>query len=229
MEINKTQQPKTSKNVVIVGFLSFFGGISQDIFSPILPIYLTTILGFDKALVGVAEGVVSAGSYVFKILAGHLSDKFGKQKPIIFLGYFISMVSRVFLVLASSVMGVVGLRLLDGAGKGIKDPPKDVLIAGSSEKENRGRSFGVARMLDTLGSAVGPLILFVLIYFFQNNPRFYHNILLFTAVPLIITLFLIFKLKELPREKPTKREVFGAKGRCPNPFMFFCLLLLFFP
>ena len=65
------------KNVFIVGFLSFFGGISQDIFAPILPIYLTTVLGFDKTIIGIAEGIVSASSYLFKIVSGYLSDKKG--------------------------------------------------------------------------------------------------------------------------------------------------------
>src|SRR3989338_10695058 len=184
----KNQEDKTlgtKKNVIIVGFLSFFGGISQDVFAPILPIYLTSILGFDKAVVGITEGLVSAGSYVFKIVSGILSDKFGGQKPIIFLGYFISMISRISLVFFTTLGSVVTLRLLDGAGKGIKDPPKDVLVAGSSKKENRGRSFGIARMLDTLGSVVGPLILFCLLYIFKDSPYVYHYVLLFCAVPLI--------------------------------------------
>ena len=126
--------------------------MKKPLFSPILPIYLTSILGFDKTIVGVAEGIVSASASFFKIVAGLLSDKFKKQKPIIFLGYFLSMVGRVLLVFFTSIGAVFGLRLLDGMGTGIKDPPKDVLVAGSSAKESRGKSFGIARMLDTFGS-----------------------------------------------------------------------------
>lgn len=219
------------KNVFIVGFLSFFGGISQDIFSPILPIYLTSILGFDKAVVGIAEGVVSAGSYIFKILAGYLSDKFKKQKPIIFLGYFLSMVSRISLVFFTTIGGVVGLRLLDGAGKGIKDPPKDVLVAGSSRQSNRGKSFGIARMLDTLGSVVGPLILFCLLYIFKNSDYVYHYVLIFCAVPLIITLVLVFALKELPKSRPssdTSAITNKAKQPLPKSFYLFLLIIIIF-
>ena len=102
---NKNQK---NKNVWYVGLLSFFGGISQDVFSPILPIYLTTILGFDKTVVGIAEGIVSASAYVFRIVAGYLSDKFKKQKPIIFLGYLLSMIGRALLVLFTSLGAVVG-------------------------------------------------------------------------------------------------------------------------
>src|SRR5271157_3493173 len=122
-------KPK-NKNVWYVGLLSFFGGISQDIFSPILPIYLTSVLGFDKTIVGIAEGIVTASANIFAIVAGYLSDKLKKQKPIIFLGYFLSMLGRVLLVFFTSIGSVIGLRLLDGTGKGIKEPPKDVLVAG---------------------------------------------------------------------------------------------------
>jgi MFS family permease len=229
-------EPKTNKNVFYVGLLSFFGGISQDIFSPILPVYLTSVLGFDKALVGIAEGVVSASVSIFRIVAGFLSDKFKKQKPIIFLGYFLSMISRPLLVLFTSMGSVLSLRLLDGIGKGIKDTPKDVLVAGSAEKRVRGKSFGVARMLDTLGSVVGPLMLFGLLYIFKDSSYLYHNILLFSAVPLVITLLLIFKLRELPKSVLTKIEVPQAKGNpsallrtgFPRAFYIFIFIIIIF-
>jgi len=225
--MEEEKQIGAKRNVFIVGFLSFFGGISQDIFAPILPIYLTTVLGFDKAVIGVAEGVVSASSFIFKILAGYLSDKFGKQKPIIFLGYFLSMISRVFLVLFTSIGGVVALRLLDGAGKGIKDPPKDVLIAGSSKKGNRGKSFGVARMLDTLGSVAGPLVLFALLYIFKDSDYVYHQVLIFCAVPLIITLVLVFALKELPKA-PKKEAIKTINSPLPKEFYIFLAIIILF-
>src|SRR5258708_4862475 len=88
-----------NRNVFYVGLLSFFGGISQDIFSPILPIYLTSVLGFNNTVVGIAEGIVGASAYICRIISGYLSDKFKKQKPIIFLGYFLSMIGRAALVL----------------------------------------------------------------------------------------------------------------------------------
>ena len=74
--LKKAPGSPKNRNVFFVGLLSFFGGISQDVFSPILPIYLTTVLGFDKAFVGIAEGVVSASVNVFKVVSGFLSDKF---------------------------------------------------------------------------------------------------------------------------------------------------------
>ena len=234
MEENNDKVFGVKKNVFYVGLLSFFGGISQDIFAPILPIYLTSFLGFDKVVVGIAEGIVSASSQIFKIVAGYFSDKFKKQKPIIFIGYFLSMVGRVLLVFLTSVGAVFGLRLLDGMGKGLKDPAKDVLVAGSSEKEKRGKNFGIARMLDTLGSVVGPLILFLLMLIWQNSGTLYHNILLFSAIPLIITLILVFKLKEVGHPEPAFRAGEAAASSfedvrpLPNSFYIFILIIIVF-
>lgn len=217
-------QPK-SKNVFYVGLLSFFGGISQDVFTPILPVYYTTILGFDKTFVGVAEGLVTASSYIFAVISGFFSDKFKKQKPIIFIGYFFSMVSRPLLAFLTSGASVIGLRFMDGTGKGLKDPPKDVLIAGSADKATRGKSFGIARMLDTLGSVAGPLILFGLLYVLKGSAFLYHSILLFCAIPLIITLLiLIFKVKEAPRSVSGSDPKAAPASGPPLPKSFYLFL-----
>jgi len=217
-------QPK-SKNVFYVGLLSFFGGISQDVFTPILPVYYTTILGFDKTFVGVAEGLVTASSYIFAVISGFFSDKFKKQKPIIFIGYFFSMVSRPLLAFLTSGTSVIGLRFMDGMGKGLKDPPKDVLIAGSADKATRGKSFGIARMLDTLGSVAGPLILFGLLYVLKGSAFLYHSILLFCAIPLIITLLvLIFKVKEVPKSVSNSDSKAAPASGPPLPKSFYLFL-----
>ncbi len=224
--VTRKPEPK-NRNVFYVGLLSFFGGISQDIFSPILPIYYTSVLGFDKTFVGVAEGLVTASSYLFKIFAGYFSDKFKKRKPIIFAGYFLSMISRPLLAFFTSGASVISLRALDGIGKGIKDPPKDVLIAGSAAKEVRGKSFGIARMLDTLGSVAGPLILFGLLYVLKESTWLYHDILVFTAIPLIITLaILILKVQEVndaPAE-PEPKPAVAQRSIGPLPMSFYLFL-----
>lgn len=227
-EPNPPIETSKNKNVFYVGLLSFFGGISQDVFSPILPIYLTTVLGFDKTFIGIADGLVTASVNIFQVIAGFFSDKFKKQKPIIFAGYFFSMIGRAFLAFFTSGTMILGLRFLDGVGKGVKDPPKDVLIAGSSERKVRGKSFGIARMLDTLGSVAGPLILFVLLYLVQGTATPYHFILLFSAIPLLITLFvLVAKIKEIPYVKPEFVEK-RSSIRLPVAFYFFLAIVVVF-
>lgn len=193
------QKPKTRfGNVFYVGLLSFFGGVSQDMFVPILPIYLANVLGFNKEFIGLSEGLLTAAASAFRFVAGWLSDKFGKQKPIIFAGYFLSMISRPLLAFVAGGAAILGLRFADGVGKGVKDSPKDVLIASSTEPANRGRGFGIARMLDTFGSVAGPLLLFALLYLFRDSLLKYHYILIFCALPLFATLgILVFKVKEI--------------------------------
>jgi MFS family permease len=194
------KEKKSLGNVFYIGLLSFFGGISQDIFVPILPLYLSNVLGLDKAFIGLSEGLVTSGVSIFRLIAGYLTDRFGKKKPIVFLGYFFSLVARPLLAFTTVGAAVLGLRFLDGVGKGMKDSPKDALIADSTDAANRGRGFGVARALDTLGSVAGPLLLFGLLWILQDSPQKYHIILLLTAVPLFVTLaILTFKVKETPK------------------------------
>ncbi len=222
--------PTKSKNVFYVGLLSLFGGISQEVFTPILPIYYTTILGFDKTFVGLAEGLVTASSYLFTVASGFFSDKFKKQKPLIFIGYLLSMVSRALLAFFTSAGSVLGLRFADGMGKGLKDPPKDVLTAGSSDRSTRGKSFGIVRMLDTFGSVVGPLILFGLLYLLKGSASLYHLILLFAAVPLFITLLiLVFKVKEVQKtDIASDVAAVSTASPLPKSFYLFLGIVMFF-
>ena len=223
------QKPK-NHNVFYIGLLSFFGGIAQDIFVPILPIYLTLILGFNKTFVGTTEGLVSASAAIFAVAGGYFSDKWKKQKPLIFFGYLLSMISRSLLAVITSGAGVVGLRLGDGIGKGVKDPPKDVLVSEDSAK-TRGRSFGIVRMLDTFGSVIGPLILFLLLYFFKDSPYVYHYVLIFSAVPLFVTLYITAsKLKEASYLQPelAPRQPDKLSGKLPKSFFLFLAISLVF-
>jgi MFS family permease len=170
---------------------------------------------------------VTSGASLFKIVSGFLTDRFGKKKPWIFLGYLLSLVARPLLALTTSGGLVLGLRFLDGVGKGMKDSPKDALIADSTETRTRGRGFGVARMLDTFGSVVGPLILFGLLFLLADSPSKYRVILFATAVPLFFTLAILrFKVTETPARKELESGV--AKGALPSRFYRFLVIMLVF-
>lgn len=178
----------------MVGWASFFGGVSQDIVIPILPLYLTQVLGLDKAVIGVTEGLVTAASSGFRIIAGRLSDRVQKKR-IVAAGYGLSMLGRAGLAFASGPLAIFGLRFTDGIGKGVKDPAKDVLVANAAELTTRGRSFGLARMLDTFGSALGPLVLSGLLFIFVQNHEtpgdYYRWLLVLSALVLIITIAIV--------------------------------------
>jgi len=219
------KKPRNS-NVFFIGLLSFFGGVSQDIFVPVLPLYLANVLNFDKSFIGLTEGIVTASASIFKIVAGYLSDKLRKNKPLVFAGYFFSLVARPLLALTTSGVGVLGLRFLDGVGKGIKDSPKDALIADSTEQISRGKGFGIVRALDTLGSVAGPLLLFALLYVLKNNSLKYHYIFFVTAVPLVITLTILSAfVKEIPIQKT---ETPANRNPLPAKFYIFLAIVVFF-
>lgn len=218
---------KKNRNSFYIGLISFFGGISQDIFVPMLPLYLSNVLGLPKSFIGITEGVVTASASIFKVVAGFLTDKFGKRKPIIFAGYFFSFVARPLLALTVTPFGVLFLRFMDGVGKGIKDSPKDALIADSAKMETRGREYGVVRALDTLGSVIGPLLLFALLYLLQDNGLKYHYIFFITAIPLFFTLSILsFFVKETGGVKNIASNI--TKIDLPKKFYVFLGIVLLF-
>lgn len=225
------QPPQVKKrffsNVFFIGLISFFGGISQDIMIPVLPLYLANVLHLDKSFIGLTEGLVTSSASVFKIVSGFLSDRFRKNKPIVFAGYFLSLVGRPLLAVTASAGGILFLRFLDGIGKGIKDSPKDALIADSTQAQSRGKGFGIVRALDTFGSVVGPLILFLLLYLLRNNSLKYHYIFFICAIPLVFTLSILqFFVKEVPFTK--KQQSKEIKYTLPKRFYLFLAIVLFF-
>lgn len=220
------KKKKLFDNVFFIGLLSFFGGMSQDIFVPILPLYLANVLHMDKSIIGLSEGLVNSGASIFKIVAGYFTDRSETRKPIIFIGYFLSMIARPLLAIFTFTAGVLGLRFLDGIGKGVKDSPKDALIADSTKRENRGKGFGIARMLDTLGSVAGPILLFFLLYLLQKNELRYHIIFFISAIPLIVTLSVLsFFVQETPG-RVVQKEKFSF--RLPHKFYIFMAIVGFF-
>jgi MFS family permease len=220
--------PKSNfNNTFFIGLLSFFGGISQDIILPVLPLYLANVLHLDKSFIGLTEGLVTSSASVFKIVSGILSDRFRKNKPIVFLGYFLSFVARPLLALTTSGGVVLFLRFLDGIGKGTKDAPKDALIAESTQKATRGRGFGIYRALDTLGSVIGPLILFALLYYLEKDQLKYHYIFFIGAIPLFLTLLILTVfVKEVPfkSNNPAGKLSFSL----PKQFYLFLAIIVLF-
>lgn len=210
-----------------IGLASFFGGISQDMMLPLLPLYFTNVLHFNKSYIGLIDGMVTGSATVFKIIAGYLSDRLNNRKSIIIIGYALSWISRPLLAFTTSHGGILALRSLDGIGKGVKDSPKEALVADSAPHMIRGKEFGMVRMLDTLGSVVGPFILMGLLYWFQNSAQKYEYIFLLTAFPLGVTLLMMAtQVIELPAQK--KETHIMSTGALPWSFYLFLVISIIF-
>ena len=178
------------RNVVALGWVAFFGGLAQDMIQPILPVFYASALGLSKEFIGLIEGALVSVVSLMKIAAGYLSDALGQRKPLVFVGYALSAISRFGLGFAGSGTAVFALRLGDGVGKGVKDAPRDALVAGSAGGRKLGYAFGVQRTLDTLGSVAGPVLAFWLLRVWLDHPNRYREVFwvagLIAAIPLLL-------------------------------------------
>ena len=223
---NLSEDKQIGRNVVSLGWVAFFGGMAQDMIQPILPIFYTSVLGLSKEYIGLIEGSLTTVVSLMKIGAGFLSDKLGVRKIIVFIGYALSAVARFSLGLVNGDAAVFGVRLTDGVGKGLKDAPRDALVAGSSGNRKLGYAFGIQRTLDTLGSVAGPLITFGLLKLWVNHPNKYREIFMTAGVIAFIPLIIIgFWVKE--RKQPVNKQRISLKI-LKGPFAGFLIIMLLF-
>ncbi|MCR2793568.1 MFS transporter [Microbacterium sp. zg.Y625] len=152
-----------SSTVVTLGIVSLLTDISSESVAAVLPLYITGVLGLSTIAFGVLDGLYQGVSAVVRIAGGYASDRLDQPKWVAFTGYALAAAARVGLLFASGFAAITGVVTADRIGKGIRTAPRDALIAASSEPESLGRAFGVHRMLDNIGAALGPLIAFVIL------------------------------------------------------------------
>lgn len=214
------------RNVIALGWVAFFGGLAQDIIQPILPTFYTSVLGLNKEFIGLIEGSLTTVVSLMKIGAGYLSDALGLRKAIVFAGYALSALGRFALGLAGSGAAAFGLRLTDGVGKGLKDAPRDALVAGSAGGRKLGFAFGVQRALDTLGSVAGPLVAYYLLRTWAGHPNAYREIFLVAGAIAAIPLVIIGLLVRERRAPVSKQRV--SLETLKGPFAGFLAVMLLF-
>ena len=182
-------------NIIIVGITSLLTDISTEMVYPLLAIFLSTTLGASPAIIGLIEGVAESVASLLKVFSGYISDKLKKRKALAIIGYASSTVGKVFLYIATSWWWVLFSRVIDRFGKGIRTAPRDALIADSTTKENRGRSFGLHRMMDTVGAAGGVLIAYYLLVTHKGHYEF-RNIFLISLIPAFLGVLFLFLVRE---------------------------------
>ena len=154
---------KVSSVVIALGIVSLLTDISSESVAAILPLYITGVIGLSTIAYGFIDGVYQGVSALVRIAGGWAADRGDQPKWIAFFGYAVSAVARVGLLFATSFGAITAVLAIDRLGKGARTAPRDALIVASSRPENLGRSFGMHRMLDTIGAALGPLIAFVIL------------------------------------------------------------------
>jgi len=195
---------KIPKNVLILGIVSFLTDVSSDMVYPLLPIFLSDVLHSTKVFIGLIEGVAESTASILKVFSGWLSDRLGKRKFLVSLGYGLSSIGKPILSVVTAGWQVLGLRFLDRFGKGVRTSPRDAMIADSTPPENRGLSYGFHRALDSAGAVIGPLLAFLLLPLVNKN---YRHLFLIASVPALLSvLILILFVKESKglKEKVTR-------------------------
>ncbi len=201
------------RNVTIAGFVSFFMDVSSEMIYPLVPLFLANVLGVNKSVIGLIEGIAESTASLLKVFSGWFSDRIGNRKWLMAVGYGISTLSRPIVALAMGWHHVLGSRFMDRFGKGVRTAPRDAIIAESSDRAYLGRAFGFHRSMDTMGAVVGPALAFFFLGLFSNN---YRTVFWLSMIPgVIAVLLIIFFIKE----KKIKREKTSIKDFVipPNP------------
>ncbi len=158
------------RTVWLLSWVSFFADVSSEMIYPLLPLFLIGVLGSSKMQLGLIEGAAVLIVAVMTAIAGFRSDRSGKRVRWIQVGYGLPMVGKAMIALATAWGFVLGGRLLDRFGKGLRSAPRDAMIAGAVGADQRGRAFGVHRALDTAGALIGVLLAALLLWWLTGTP-----------------------------------------------------------
>lgn len=146
------------RQVKLFGVVSLLNDFASEMVYPLLPAFVTGVLGGGAVVLGALDGAADAASAVVKLVAGKLADRASRRGPLIVIGYFVTAAVRPIIAITAAAWQVVGLRVVDRVGKGLRTPPRDALIADVTPPPLVGRAFGLQRGLDHVGAVIGPLV-----------------------------------------------------------------------
>src|ERR1700757_3673353 len=151
------RRPWLTRNVQLLSLVSLLQDTASELLYPLLPIYLTTVLGAPPSVVGAVEGAAEGAASLTKIVSGPLGDRVARR-PLIASGYGIAALGKLIVAAAGGWPAVLVGRVVDRLGKGLRGAPRDALLVDGVEQAERGRVFGFHRSMDTLGAVIGPLL-----------------------------------------------------------------------
>ncbi|KJS28057.1 MAG: MFS transporter [Hyphomonas sp.] len=187
--------PVLPRTVWALGLVSLFMDVSSEMVHALLPLFLTGTLGASVLVVGAIEGIGEAAASIVKVFSGYVSDRIGRRKPLILLGYALGALSKPLFAIAGAPGMVLAARFTDRIGKGIRGAPRDALIADVTPAILRGRAFGLRQSLDTAGAFIGPLCAIGLMALLANNMRVIFWLALIPG--LIAVLLVVFRVDDL--------------------------------
>jgi MFS family permease len=192
-----SMRPRLGRNVFALSAVSFLTDVSSEMIYPLLPIFLTTMLGASPGFIGVIEGAAESTAALLKLASGWWSDRVHKRKPLVVLGYGIATLMRPLVAIARSAPQVLMIRVADRVGKGIRNAPRDALLAESVDPSIRGKAFGFHRAADNAGGVLGPLIAFAVLTWHFAELR---TVFWLAAIPGVLSfVVLVLFVREIPR------------------------------
>lgn len=209
MQADRDSRPGMPRTVWALGLVSLFMDLSSEIIHALLPVFLTTTLGASVAMVGLIDGIGESTASITKMFSGYVSDRIGRRKPLILLGYGLGALSKPFFALAGAPAPVLAARLADRVGKGLRGAPRDALVADVTPVALRGRAYGLRQALDTAGAVLGPLAAIAMMLALADDMRL---IFWIAVIPACIAVFLVLFGVDEPAQTSSRR-----KGAFPLP------------
>ncbi len=164
----KIRIPRT---VWVLGFVSLLMDISSEMIHALLPLFMAGTLGASAIWIGLVEGIGEGTALIAKVFSGVVADRFGHKKRLVFVGYFLGVISKPVFALAGSMPVVLAARFFDRIGKGLRGAPRDAIVADVTDESIRGAAYGLRQSLDAAGAFVGPLLATLLLLLWTENLR----------------------------------------------------------
>ncbi len=205
-----------TRNVWVLSLVSLLQDAASELLYPLLPIYLTTVLGAPPSVVGAVEGAAEGAASFTKVLSGPLGDRF-TRRPLIATGYGMAALGKLIVAAAGAWPGVLVGRVVDRLGKGLRGAPRDALLVDGVKRTERGRVFGFHRTMDTLGAVIGPLLGLAGYELFHQQIR---PVLYLAVIPAVLSVLLVAWVRERPREMPhaDRSSMLAGTRRLPRRY-----------
>ncbi|MBP1663310.1 MAG: Major facilitator superfamily permease [Bacteroidetes bacterium] len=211
-------------NVFYTGIVSFLTDTSVKMVYSVMPLFLMSI-GASKTSLSLIEGIAESTASLIKAFSGYWSDRIGRNKPFMLIGYGLSALIMPVYALVVSPLQVLIFRFIERVGKGIRTAPRDSLVAGSVNGNEVGRSFGLHKAMDNSGAILGPLLAFLLLLF---HPGDFRLIFLLAGIPGILGMFvLVFGIREAKKRKESLMKNFRFSDFPKRFYLFLAIIFIF--
>jgi MFS family permease len=210
----RSERSWLTRNVRVLSLVSLLQDTASELLYPLLPIYLTGVLGAPPSVVGAVEGVAEGAASLTKLAAGPLGDRFARR-PLIATGYGMAALGKLIVAAAGAWPGVLIGRVVDRLGKGLRGSPRDALLVEGIEPAARGRVFGFHRAMDTSGAVIGPLLGLAGYELFDHRIG---PVLYLAVIPAVLSVALVLWVRERARPREARPPVFAGVRRLPGRY-----------